>query len=503
MARLQPFLRSLAGSLTGRVFSVALLATLVFGISFAIASRTFVTVVLRSDLRARAAALGDGLRATAADAVATGDTVGLHLLLREVADSNPHVRYIAVFDGSGHLAAHTFARSPSPRFVATIRAGERGKQPIALDTERGVIHDVIIPGRSGGAEVHVGIAESWVAETIDSLSVIFASAAAASLLAGLLIAWHISRRIARPLRNLAVTADAIARATTGPGPDALAALVDAAPATCGIDEVDALARSLHDITTSLRDSQTRLGEAQRLMIRTERMAAIGAFVAGTAHAINNPLGGVRACLEMIEANPGDAGKLRRYSGIAYEGLGRIEVLVRKLMQFVREGAGLRVRFDVNDVIASSLIAGGAVGRAGRGATVQLNLAGAACTVVGDASEIEQALTSLVINALQASPAAGVVEVTTQLTPDARIRIDVEDQGPGVPLALRDKVFEPFFTTKPEGEGTGLGLWVVWGVVERHGGRVAVTETEGGGARFSVWLPAATAQPTATTAGVLP
>ncbi len=120
---------------------------------------------------------------------------------------------------------------------------------------------------------------------------------------------------------------------------------------------------------------------------------------------------------------------------------------------------------------------------------------------GDANQLQQVLLNLIINAQQAIVAGrgyGAVRIT--LAPDGaeRIVLAVEDDGPGVPDELRDTIFQAFYTTKPAGKGTGLGLSIVAGIVQAHGGTIAVTNREGGGARFAVTLPSlgATERPSA-------
>ncbi len=220
------------------------------------------------------------------------------------------------------------------------------------------------------------------------------------------------------------------------------------------------------------------------------VTALGSFVAGTAHAINNPLGGVRACLEMLAGAAGDVGRLKKYLAVADEGLCRIDALVQRLVQFARQGGDVRRRIDVGQLARDTMAVAGFAGRKGNSAVTELTLAPATCWVPADAAELEQALTALVINACQAAPLGGHVHIEVMPASDGGVLLRVDDDGPGVPVELRDRVFEPFFSTKPEGEGTGLGLWVAWGVIERLGGNVRALGSPLGGARFEVWLPSA-------------
>jgi two-component system NtrC family sensor kinase len=107
----------------------------------------------------------------------------------------------------------------------------------------------------------------------------------------------------------------------------------------------------------------------------------------------------------------------------------------------------------------------------------------------DASQVHQMLLALVMNALEGTPADGLVTVSARLDADAgRVSLRVEDTGRGIPPELLDKIFEPFFTTKEQGAGVGLGLAVVYGIVERHHGTIDVSSTPGAGTVFRIGLP---------------
>jgi signal transduction histidine kinase len=130
----------------------------------------------------------------------------------------------------------------------------------------------------------------------------------------------------------------------------------------------------------------------------------------------------------------------------------------------------------------------------RGIALELELPAGLPAVVGSAGELKQVVLNLVLNASQALSGreGGRVSLRLRASSDARwLVVEVADNGPGVPAEIREKIFEPFFTTKGE-SGTGLGLYVSAGIVQRHKGRLAVRDAPGGGALFSVELPASAA-----------
>ena len=107
----------------------------------------------------------------------------------------------------------------------------------------------------------------------------------------------------------------------------------------------------------------------------------------------------------------------------------------------------------------------------------------------DANQLQQVLLNLIMNAQQAMEGApGNVHVTTQAGRGGGIEIKVQDDGPGIPNEMKDKILEPFFTTKPGGKGTGLGLSVSYGIIADHGGTISIQDTPGGGATFVLSFP---------------
>ncbi|MBI5609899.1 MAG: HAMP domain-containing histidine kinase [Deltaproteobacteria bacterium] len=476
-------------TLTSRVFAAALFATLAFGLISGVVTRVWMIGELRSRIAEHAHAIGRGMQAQATEAAATQDEVRLQGLLRATLQANPHVRYLLAFDAKGALIGHSLERSPSTPFLQAVAVPRHALEAVSVRTEIGVTHDIAVaPERPGQVEIHVGVAEAWLGDAIRELTILFGAAGAAGLVAGAVAAWAISRRIALPLQTVADAAQAITAQAGKLGQDEWEpprALPELAQRS-GIREVDGLSASFLQMADTLHSASAQLRASRMALARSERMAALGSFVAGTAHAINNPLAGVRACLEMLgEAN--DLGRTRRYLAVADEGLSRVADLVQRMQQYARAGGTKHQELDLNQLVRDSLAIEALSGGRPDQPQVQVIMASQPAWTLGDAAELLQALEALLTNAVQASPPGGQVTVGVLREP-RRVGIQVTDQGPGVALADRERVFEPFFTTKSEGVGTGLGLWVVWGVVERHRGEVCIDDAPGGGARVSIWLP---------------
>jgi signal transduction histidine kinase len=261
-----------------------------------------------------------------------------------------------------------------------------------------------------------------------------------------------------------------------------------------------------------KDHQLRLRELERQLLHSERLASVGRLAAGVAHEINNPLEGMANYLTLLdeELAAGDPGAARDHGRRVGEGLERVAEIVRRLLALSSPGHGPRQRVDLGRVVAETVEFVRGAG-AFPGVELRLEAAGGEGPVVlGNAVTLGQLLLNLVLNACQAMPGGGSVEVTVATeagdgTGDGtagdagagradRALVTVADRGPGLPPEAADHLFEPFFSTRGS---TGLGLAVSRGIAADHGGEIRAADRPGGGAVFAVTLPlAGAAEPSA-------
>jgi two-component system cell cycle sensor histidine kinase/response regulator CckA len=241
--------------------------------------------------------------------------------------------------------------------------------------------------------------------------------------------------------------------------------------------------------------------------QAQKMQAVGQLAGGVAHDFNNLLTAIQLQLSgLLERHPvGDP---------SYEGLNEIRQtairaadLVRKLLAFSRKSTVRRERLDLGELVGEFAILLRRLLR--EDVRLETDYGRDLPVVLADKSQLETAVMNLAVNARDAmrgvvEPGAGVVTIATRrLTGDeARALgwvdaptdevalIEVSDTGPGVPPELLDKIFEPFFTTKAVNEGTGMGLATVYGIAQQAGGHITVSNIEGAGAAFRIFLPAA-------------
>jgi PAS domain S-box-containing protein len=251
--------------------------------------------------------------------------------------------------------------------------------------------------------------------------------------------------------------------------------------------------------------QARL-EAERAELRTrltqsEKLAALGQFVAGIAHELNNPLQGVLGHLELLRATGAFSKQVRRDVQVVYREADRAAKIVRNLLVFAGSRRLARRSLKVNTIVQRVLALRAA---ACRSASIEVvrHFDDHLPRLQGDALLLHQAFLNIVMNAEQAlfGRSHSRIDVQTTLDPTGeRIIARIRDNGPGLPEDVLPRIFEPFYTTKEVGQGTGLGLAIAYGIVQEHGGQIVASNHPEGGAVFTVELPVRTTERSRTDA----
>jgi two-component system NtrC family sensor kinase len=263
-------------------------------------------------------------------------------------------------------------------------------------------------------------------------------------------------------------------------------------------------RYLEGIAEDITERERR----DELLRRSERMASLGTTLAGVAHELNNPLAAVIGFAQLLRrgARPGE--DTMALDTIEHEAR-RAARIVKDLLTFSRRQEVGRDLVNVNDIVAY-IMSTRRYALETRGIVAELRLAPTLPPVIADATQLEQVALNLVLNAEQAvlpildaapgTPPVRPARITVGTSSEAgEVILDVADTGVGIRPEDIPRIWDPFWTTKPEGEGTGLGLSVVHGIVASHGGTIEVESTLDQGTRFRVRLPAATAVSDATAA----
>jgi len=230
--------------------------------------------------------------------------------------------------------------------------------------------------------------------------------------------------------------------------------------------------------------------AENRLLQTAKLAAVGEMAASVAHELNNPLTTVTGFSELVlEDLPEDSPHKQELLMVLKEAR-RASSVVRRLLDFSRQGERVRASADLNEVVNDVIALTRHLIQTNHVA-LMIDLDDALPWVSIDSNQMKQVLLNLVHNGLQAMPRGGEMQVRTFLGKrESRdwVVMSVKDSGTGISVEDQAKIFEPFFTTKSSSGGTGLGLSVTYGIVADHGGTIEVFSQSGQGSAFEVWLP---------------
>lgn len=278
---------------------------------------------------------------------------------------------------------------------------------------------------------------------------------------------------------------------------------------------------------SLERMNQELKTARRETIRSEKMASLGLLAAGTAHEIGTPLAAIMGYAGVLRDELRDDPEKADYLARVEQEAGRIDRIIRGLLDYARPQRGDGEDVDIREVLRSTI---DMLDNQGvfKNSIVSLAAGEGLPLVHADYQELQQVFTNLFINARDAMPDGGTLSISVSVgesspspmssregavvrgrrkddfqgafrasfdrhRPSRHLRVDVSDTGTGISRENLERIFDPFFTTKEPGKGTGLGLAVTARIVDSLGGRITVTSTTGEGTTFAVWLPIALEQ----------
>ncbi len=285
----------------------------------------------------------------------------------------------------------------------------------------------------------------------------------------------LSRRFISPITHLASTMEQ-ARGDT----------LDLKVVVKGHDELAVLGERFNSMIERIRQANEELKKTHEKLVQSEKLASIGVLAAGVAHEINNPLGGIFNCLQILKQNSEDPKFREKYLDLVREGMDRIELTVSKLLWMSRKTERSPVEINIKNAVEGAYSFLKYKIRDGR--IIFRNEVPENLRFTFDVHDLQQLFLNLFINAVHAMESEGVLTVRAARQ-DSTVAIEVTDTGRGIRPENIGRIFDPFFTTKPTGEGTGLGLWLTYEIVRNYDGEISVESETGKGSRFLMRFPA--------------
>jgi two-component system, NtrC family, sensor kinase len=389
-----------------------------------------------------------------------------------------NVIYAMILDPKGKVLAHNSIREVGDSYGDEVT--ERGitswdtllqypsrnvldiSTPLAISTKR-------------WGTLRMGISLENLKKEISSLVVKYILYTCLFILLAIIVIAFLFRLITRPLKLLTQEMD-----ETNPGEDPPTLSV------MGQDEIGILRRSFYRLLRRIKEDEKERERTQRSLLLTEKMVAIGKLTAGVAHEINNPLGGLLNCIYHFKRGGLSPERQHEYFHLMEDGIKRIQNTVTNLLEFARTPKLERTTTDMVSLVEKALSLLDYQLRKSRievTKDISLNLP----SIEVDRNQMGQVFVNILLNAIQAMEERGVLEIGAR-TLDERLIMTISDTGKGIPETILPKVFDPFFTTKGEGRGTGLGLWISQGIVERHGGTIQIASREMEGTTVEIQLP---------------
>lgn len=388
---------------------------------------------------------------------------------------------------------------PGPKKISSLEVVERSDRidflkPVVIERspieEEALFVDV---GKVRMTETVIGyvrvtLDKAIIARRIRTILLRNAVIASAFIFFGSIIIYVSLRRVTRPLVSLAEGVRSV-----GAGESAKRIPVESE------DEIGKLAGAFNAMIGDLRSREEEKRSLEERLRLSEKMEALGRFARGIAHDFNNILTTVHGSLFILRKRTEADSSLSYYTDQLHNSVSKMKSLIQGLLAFSKRQTIRLYPTDINGIIGKlrPMLAG----LAGDKVELDLNLSEDPLIVTADALQIEQVLMNLCTNARDAMPEGGVFAIKTEsvgvdeegsrrlvLKPGMYVHISVSDNGVGMDESTKEKMFEPFFTTKEDGRGIGLGLSIVFGIIDQHGGRIHVDSEKGGGTIFEIYLP---------------
>ena len=461
-----------------------------------------VNTLIEEEFDSRGRSIANVIAGQTARLVVQADKNELTRLTENIVPHDSTIAFLAILDTAEDrpvaLYLSPLVSTADFEKMANLEAG--GGTPVRFQTSAN--HDVrnfIGPVDGAGRwSVQVGLVEHGVVKKRLLVKKKFVAMVLVFLALGIVGAFVFSYTITQPLKNIGEQARALSLGSLGGTAQmevSRGRLLPWGEHFKMKDEIDALVGQFNDMIRRLSLAHREVREAQNALIHAEKMSAIGTLVAGLCHSINNPIAGLKNCINRISKAPENVEQNKKYLPIMAEAVKHAENILNELLAFSRKEEVGYESFDIRQPVEKVISVLSCTLEDYRIAFTKKypkNLP----EVYGNLSQMEQVILNLVKNSIDAIDARQAMghdddmgEITFQLDADQeRLKLDISDNGIGVEADKLQRIFDPFFTTKKKNKGTGLGLLVSYNIIKAHGGKIFASKNDGLGLTFTILLP---------------
>lgn len=437
------------------------------------------------------------------DPILYDDIPYLNKIVSDNIKIDPSIAYIIILDKSNNLLAHTFENSLPLNLLDVNKVDKLENFVRIIDKKnpRKIIRAMSAPILNGDlGKVYIGIYEENFSNSIASINSFFLSMVILFLFFGILVALIFSYVITSPIKKMSkisenLNLDVLKLADNNVYSQNLENSFLRFNTNFRVtDEIDVLTNKFNEMLMRLRKTYSDLQSSQETIMQSEKIAAIGTLSAGLAHEINNPIAGIQNCLRRIADNPNNMKQNSTYLELMSEAINKIELVVGGLLNFSRKHELVFSDVDLKTVVDNvSLLIEFQIEKSQIEFTknYQPNLP----LIKGSKNHLEQVVLNLLINALDAvderevGETCGKGEIKIKLYQELGfVKLDIIDNGIGIPEEKINNIFDPFFTMKKIKQGTGLGLSVSYNIMAQHKGTIKVKRNQKSGMCFTISLP---------------
>jgi len=427
------------------------------------------------------------------------EVVNLYKILDDMMRSDSSIAYIFIQDQNGNVIAKTFSNSVPPSLLTanSLRGGSYNIELLnANHYKYKTIRDIAFPILGGNiGTVRLGLIEDSIRTEIKGATKSLLTMILLFLVIGLLGAMGFSYFITSPIHDISQQAQIV-------NLDSLSEDIDTnkLPWYKRVfniyfsDELDLLVDKFRDMLLRLKQNYNELQKTRDSIVQAEKMAAIGTLTAGIGHEINNPISGIKNCLNRISKQPENIEQTQNYIHLIQEATDKIENVTRHLLDFSRKQEAVFSTIEMKDPLESAI---SLITFKAQKAQIFLNRNyQKGGRVYGNQNRLEQVFLNLLLNSIDSiieikekNPEYRGEIIVTLKQENNLVVVQIEDNGAGIDAKHERNIFDPFYTSKDAGKGTGLGLYVSFNIIKEHQGEIYFSSKPGRGTTFYIELEA--------------